>query len=160
MRQLPVAAFALILLYGCGAPAPAAPPPKTSTSGPKASGFQQVPKTSLADHIPVGADFDKLLTRDLEKAFNQTQDPDVEVSYELLDKTPVRSGQSFPKFYLWVRVQPKQGEAKEGLVTVAAQNKKKFQVGPMETLNDLKSDPKIEAALPQKVANAMAAKRG
>ena len=160
MRHRIVAAFCLVAVVGCSPPEPPpakvlkAPPP-----GPPATGFNKVPVTGLADHVPDPAEFDKILRRDLEAALKAKSTGSVSLEFEILDKTPSRSGNSFPKFYLWVIVKRDGEVSEEGLVTVSAEFKKRFQVGEIESLDDMKADPKIENGLPPRIAKAVEAKR-
>jgi phenylpyruvate tautomerase PptA (4-oxalocrotonate tautomerase family) len=90
-------------------------------------------------NVPVEADFDAFLKRDLAEYFKDVG-KSVEVEYELLRRGPTQSGVAFPKFYVWVVVKSEGKVVEEGAARVAAIEKKEFEVVNYYTREQIERD--------------------
>lgn len=123
---LVVLAFAAPLAEGCGSDDLLAPS--------QASHIEQ--------NVPVEADFDRLLRRDLSAYFGGAV-----VEYDLLRDGPTQSGVAYPKYYAWVRVLDDGRLADEGAIKIAAIDGVRFEVTDYLPRAAIQSDPDSAGAI-------------
>lgn len=103
--------------------------------------LQDVQRPHIEANVPEPADFSRLLRRDVGRYFEQGRKKKaVLVDFELLRDGPTQSGVSYPKFYVWVRLDGDKSPEDRGAVRVAAIERKRFEVtdfiSEREILND------------------------
>jgi hypothetical protein len=115
---------------------------------------------SIADshvraNVPDEKDFHSLLKRDLESYFRDLKKKkEIVVEYQLLRDGPTQSGTAFPKFYAWVIVKENGTLLEEGVVRVAAIEKKRFGVYDYLSRVDIERDlEKIYQIFPRPVGD-------
>ena len=100
-----------------------------------------IQESHIEANIPVEAEFDQFLKRDLSKFMNQKLGKTVSVEFEFLLKKPTQSGLSYPKYYLWV-VSYEGGEpVAQGAARLVAMDKKEFMVSDYVHAADILSKP-------------------
>ena len=107
----------------------------------KAHTSQDIQSSHIAGNVPDEKEFDSILKRDLAKYFSDAAEAKIEVSYELLRKEPTQTGIAYPKFYLWVRLSKNGKVSQEGVVCVAAIDKKKFHLMHYLSSEEIKENP-------------------
>lgn len=100
--------------------------------------LQDVRQSHLDSNIPDKDHFDILLNRDLEKYFS-TLYGTVTVHWEFLRVGPTQSGVSYPKYYLWTKVNNGQNLVTSGAVRVAAIDKTKFEITDYVDINQIRN---------------------
>jgi len=90
--------------------------------------IREIQRSHIEGNVPPAADFDRLLSRDLEKYFSRLRRRSVKVQAELLRDGPTQSGVAYPRFYVWVRVLEGETVVEEGAARVAAIDRKEFDV--------------------------------
>jgi hypothetical protein len=90
---------------------------------------QDLQRSHIDANVPVAAEFDRLLQRDLRMYFaERRKEKNVAVDFVLLREGPTQSGIAYPKFYAWVRVAGGKSPADRGAVRLAAIEKTRFEV--------------------------------
>jgi hypothetical protein len=100
----------------------------------------QLADSHIEGNVPRGAFFDEYLKRDLKNYFCG-ESKDCIVTYELLRDGPTQTGISYPKYYLWARCLRKNTVEREGVVRVAAIEKKRFDVTNFLSRDDISKSP-------------------
>jgi hypothetical protein len=91
--------------------------------------LREIQQSHTDANVPHSSDFDKFLVRDLAEYFSTARHRvGTAVEYEPLRRGPTHSGVSYPKFYLWVRIDGGKNPQDRGAVRVAAIEKKRFEV--------------------------------
>jgi hypothetical protein len=91
--------------------------------------MREIQRSHIEANVPVPADFDKFLRRDLAAHFAQAlRKKTVPVDFELLREGPTQSGIAYPKFYAWVRIAGGKSPDSRGAVRLAAIDKVRFDV--------------------------------
>jgi hypothetical protein len=106
--------------------------------------LQEIQRSHIEANVPGPADFDRFLLRDLgayfAKARNQKAVP---VTYELLREGPTQTGFSYPKFYVWVRVNGGKSPDDRGAVRLEAIDREHFEVTNFVSENAIKNDKSV-----------------
>lgn len=88
-----------------------------------------VRESHIDANVPAGADFDRIMRRDLEAYFAGTSArPIAALDYQLLRDGPTQSGLAYPKYYVWVVVQHGADSVQEGAVRLQAMDRERFEV--------------------------------
>lgn len=123
----------------------------TAGTGSMAAGIMRALSAShLGDHVPLPAQFDPIVRRDLRSHFSRQFHGDVTVQYVLLDKSPSQSGVSYPHFYAWVDVYQGRTVQFSGAVRLNAVNRKQFVVnGQQDAASILVNKLETESLFPK-----------
>jgi hypothetical protein len=109
--------------------------------------LEDVARSHIEANVPAQELFASLLTRDL-TAFFRAREPDITtVEYELLRAEPTQTGIAYPKYYAWVRVLKGKDVAEEGVVRLAAVERKQFDVLQFLSRAEITDDPSAVAML-------------
>ena len=84
--------------------------------------IREIQQSYLDGNTPKKNEFDSLLKRDLEKYFTDIYGL-VTVKWEFLRDGPTQSGVSYPKYYLWTKINKGEKLVTEGAIRVAAIDK-------------------------------------
>lgn len=114
---------------------------------------QDIQRSHVEANVPAPADFHLLLRRDLGRYFEQTRKQEaIPVEFELLRDGPTQSGASYPKFYVWVRVDGGDSLDDRGAVRVAAIERERFEVTDFISEREILSDRnRIRLVFPEPV---------
>lgn len=114
---------------------------------------QDIQRSHIEANVPAPADFNLLLRRDLGRYFEQTRKREaILVEFELLRDGPTQSGVSYPKFYVWVRVDGGNSVDDRGAVRVAAIGRERFEVTDFISEREILSDRnRIHLVFPEPV---------
>ena len=100
-----------------------------------------VQRSHIEANVPVPADFERTLQRDL-LAFVGTRGSNASrVQYKLLRDAPTQSGTAYPKFYAWVKVYAADKLASEGAVRVEAIDRARFEVTHFLDTSAIRKEP-------------------
>lgn len=130
------------------------------------SGADQTPKGLQSSHIeanvPAPSDFNRVLLRDLGDYFARARKQKaVPIDFELLRDGPTQSGVSYPKFYVWVRLDGGKSPDDRGAVRVAAIERNRFEVTDFVSERAIRNDKAgIYAIFPGPVCEKIEAKLG
>ncbi len=103
-------------------------------------------------HVPPGAEFERLLQRDLGAYFAVRFRGPVHERHELLQAGPARVG-AYPTYYAWVRVASAGAPPLEGVVVLRAVERTHFQVVDFASADELRRDLGLaERLFPRSVA--------
>lgn len=83
---------------------------------------------NVKNNVPDASQFDRLMARDLQKAFCSQSVGSCRVHYELLRNGPTQSGTSWPKFYVWVERYESGALTASGATVLAAMDQVEFKV--------------------------------
>lgn len=118
--------------------------------------LRDVAQSHIDGNIPIMADFDKFLKRDLERYFSKTLGKPVDVSYEFLRKGPTQTGISYPKFYLWAEIHGDDRLIDQGAVRLAAVEQIRFEVTDFLSKAEIQSTPsKVSKIFPQLLVSSI-----
>ncbi len=123
---------------------------------------QDVQASHVTANVPAPADFEPMLRRDLVAHFSrERQLKNPKVDFELLRDQPTQSGVSYPKYYLWVRINGGKSAADRGAARVAAVEGKKFEVLRFISEPDIRANPSaLKLVFPAQVCERIEAKLG
>jgi hypothetical protein len=130
------------------------------------SGAEQALKDVQLSHIeanvPAPGDFNRFLLRDLGAYFVRTRkQKSVSVDFELLRDGPTQSGISYPKFYVWVRLDGGKSSDDRGAARIAAVERKQFEITDFVSEQEIRSDKDaIYSAFPGPVCEKIKARLG
>ena len=122
--------------------------------------LREIQESHISANVPPAAVFEEYLVRDLKAYFKQRTTNDFKIEYELLRKEPTQSGIAYPKFYVWVRCSNTNSFLVEGIVRLAAVDKKRFEVATFIEKRDIIADPTRLGAFPQALLSKIRAKAG
>lgn len=112
--------------------------------------FDLIAQSHIDGNKPEQEDFRNFLIRDLQAYFKEILKKKVRVDYELLRDAPTQSGVAYPKYYAWVKVFDGDKFVCEGVVRIAAIEKKSFEITHYISKEDLKKSPsRIANIFPQ-----------
>jgi hypothetical protein len=135
-KRVRVALRVVFLVAGCSLFAACSDP----DNGPAAA-IAEVQASHIEANAPAREDFERLLKRELTAYFLPTPSEGADVEYEFLRDAPTQSGVSYPKYYLWVRVNAGGSVQQEGAVRVAAIGRDRFEVTDFLTRDQISSTP-------------------
>lgn len=92
-------------------------------------------------NVPADADIERFLRRDLAEYFAVKRGKEASIDFKWLRRGPTQSGVSFPKFYLWVRIEGGESQDDRGAVRVAATRRNHFSVTDFVSERDIRGDP-------------------
>jgi hypothetical protein len=107
-----------------------------------AQAMRDIQRSHIDANTPDAADFEVLLRRDLTAYFGKARKKSVAIEYEPLRNGPTQSGVAYPKFYVWVTIAGGKTPTDRGAATVAAIEKKRFEVVEFVSEEAARSDPK------------------
>ena len=120
-----------------------------------------VAESHIAANVPSTNDFRPFLIRDLTAYLKPTHGDKLTVDYELLRDGPTQSGVAYPKFYLWLRATNAEKTVIEGVVRVAAVDKKRFDVTDFIPRSEIVSHPEtLTRIFPQALIEKIHTKAG
>src|SRR5664279_5228222 len=95
----------------------------------QAQTIRDIQASHIDANVPAAADFQPFLRRDLSTYFSKERHlKNVKVEYELLRDGPTQSGVSYPKYYIWVRINGGKSPEDRGAARVTAVDRKGFEV--------------------------------
>ena len=103
--------------------------------------MQNLQSPNIAANVPVGADFETFLVRDLTTYFVGQGIPVPTVTYELLRDGPTQSGLAYPKYYVWAKAVGSDGMVVEGAARVAAIERTRFEITDFVTRQAITANP-------------------
>jgi hypothetical protein len=109
-----------------------------------------IAESHIVGNVPVSADFDRLLRRDLQ-AYFAILGHGGRLDFSLLRKSPTQSGIAYPKYYVWVSLYEERTDRLlvEGSARVAAIDRVRFEVTDFLNKADILQRPgAIEAIFP------------
>lgn len=130
--------MALIVIGLIGATGPAVAMEGSENSS---QSVQDLQSAHVAAHVPIGADFDAFLVRDLTSYFVRQGISAPIVTYELLRDGPTQSGASYPKYYVWVTATASNGSVVDGAARVAAIDRTHFEVTDFVSREQIVAQP-------------------
>jgi hypothetical protein len=101
---------------------------------------KQIQISHVDGNLPDAADFDRFLRRDLGGYFSRPDQKPPLVEFEFLRDGPTQSGVSYPKFYVWVRVNGGEAPDKRGAVRLAAVERKRFEITDFVAESEIRKD--------------------
>lgn len=87
-----------------------------------------IENTHIKENVPDSELFNQFIERDLLSYFKNIYDSNIIVDWLLLRKAPTQTGTAFPKFYLWATIYDKSTMLSQGVLSVAAVDKKSFNI--------------------------------
>lgn len=114
------------------------------------TGFAQS-TSQIEAHVPAAEDFKTFLVRDASEYLSTKEGRKLGAECELLRDSPTQAGVAYPKFYAWVRgVDADKKTIVEGVMRLAAINKKRFEVTDFISRPEIVSTPsRVEGIFPQ-----------
>ena len=103
--------------------------------------MQDLQSAHIAANVPVGADFEAFLVRDLTAYFVGLGVPGPTVTYELLRDGPTQSGVAYPKYYVWAKAVGSDGTVVEGAARTAAIERTRFEITDFVTRQAITANP-------------------
>jgi len=95
----------------------------------QAQTIRDIQASHIEANVPAPADFEPFLRRDLTAYFSKERHlKNVKVEYELLRDGPTQSGVSYPKYYIWLRINGGKSADDRGAARVTAIERKGFEV--------------------------------
>ena len=123
--------------------------------------FDSIAQSHIDGNTPAQEDFRNFLIRDLQAYFKEILKKKVRVDYELLRDAPTQSGVAYPKYYAWVKVFDGEKLVSEGVVRIAAIEKKNFEITHYVSKEVIKKDPNTIASIfPQALVDDIQKKAG
>lgn len=118
---------------------------------PSQSALQPFLQSSYIEgNVPPPESFEPFLRRDLLTFFNTSGTSTVtRVEFKLLRDAPTQSGVAYPKYYLWVKVFAGSVLQQEGVVRIAAIERKSFEVTDFISKTQVQLEPaKVGSVFP------------
>ncbi len=125
-----------VALIGSNSPSVALAPERSSGQT-----MQDLQSAHIAANVPVGADFEVLLIRDLTAYFVGQGVTAPTVTYELLRDGPTQSGVAYPKYYVWAKAVGSDGTVVEGAARTAAIERTRFEITDFVTRQAITANP-------------------
>lgn len=139
-----------VALLGPTSPSAALPPERYSGQT-----MQDLQSAHIAANVPVGADFEAFLIRDLTAYFVGQGVPAPTVTYELLRDGPTQSGVAYPKYYVWAKAVGSDGMVVEGAARTAAIERTRFEITDFVTRQAITANPdSLAMAVPAALRDA------
>ncbi len=123
--------------------------------------IESIAESHIKGNVPDEKDFRNFLIRDLQAYFKESLKKDVRVDYELLRKGPTQTGIAFPKFYAWIKIYEGGSLIDEGVVRLAAIEKKRFTITNYLGKSEIKRNPQsVEGVFPKPLVEIIKEKAG
>lgn len=131
----------------------------TICTGTMAEIVDSIAKSHIEANDVEEADFERVLTRDLENYFSEIFETPVKVEFEMLRNSPTQSGVSLHKYYLWVILKEGQRAFNAGAVRVASIDRKFFEITDFLSIDEIKANPdRIRMIFPEPVCEKIQSK--
>jgi hypothetical protein len=124
--------------------------------------IRDIQASHIAANVPSSADLEPFLRRDLNAYFaNERHLKNVKVEFEFLRDGPTQTGISYPKYYIWVRINGGKSAADRGAACVSAVDQKGFDVTMFASEREIRADvPALKFVFPGPVCEKIKAKLG
>jgi hypothetical protein len=124
--------------------------------------IRDIQASHIVANVPSPADFEPFLRRDLKAYFaNERHLKNVKVEFELLRDGPTQTGVSYPKYYIWVRINGGKSAADRGAACVSAVDRKGFDVTIFASEREIRANvPALKFVFPGPVCEKIEAKLG
>jgi hypothetical protein len=99
--------------------------------------IQDISHSHIVGNTPDAKVFDSFLKRDIEKYFHNKYSKNIVATFNYLRIGATQSGVSYPKYYLWIRVNDGDSLYTEGAIRVAAIEKKYFEITDFVSKQDI-----------------------
>jgi hypothetical protein len=120
--------------------------------------FKDIQQSHIEANIPDKNHFDSILNRDLEKYFS-TIYGQITVKWEFLREGPTQAGVSYPKYYLWTKINKEEKLISEGAVRVEAIEKTRFKITDYIDISEINNKSKdIYTVFPRPVCERIKSK--
>jgi hypothetical protein len=134
---------------------PTSPSVALAPEGYSGQTMQDLQSAHIAANVPVGADFEAFLVRDLTAYFVGQGLPAPTVTYELLRDGPTQSGVAYPKYYVWAKAVGSDGTVVEGAARTAAIERTRFEITDFVTRQAIMANPdSLAMAVPAALRDA------
>ena len=124
--------------------------------------IRDIQASHIDANVPAAADFQPFLRRDLSTYFSKERHlKNVKVEYELLRDAPTQSGASYPKYYIWVRINGGKSPEDRGAARVTAVDRKGFEVTMFASEREMRTNVgALKLVFPVPVCERIEAKLG
>ena len=122
--------------------------------------MSKIQQSHIEANVPEAKDFQKFLSRDLQKYFGGLLKRRVRVKFELLRSGPTQSGVSYPKYYAWVKIYgADQQLIEQGAVRIAAEDKTDFSITDFWNVQKIRGEQKnLELVFPENLCGLIIGK--
>jgi hypothetical protein len=128
----------------------------------QAQALRDIQASHIDANVPASTDFEPFLRRDLSAYFSKDRHlRNVKVEYEFLRDGPTQSGVSYPKYYIWVRINGGKSSEDRGAARVTAVERKGFEVTMFASEREIRTNVgALKLVFPRPVCEKIEAKLG